>query len=159
MSFAADMGAAEGGSFGPIPEGDYALKIKSSELVDNKSSQGNHVYVQLEVASGSHAGHVIHERYNYNNANETAQKIGRSRFKALCLACGMSLDENRVIIDDRTGEPISGPRAIAGRLVLGTVGIRQDDGYEPANEIKNVTRYDGAPTGQSGGYATDMGGF
>ena len=162
MSFAQNMGTAETAGGGePVPAGEYLLFVEGAELRQNKSSQGSHVWIQCKVSRGQHEGRAVFQRYTYEHGNETAQNIGRSQFKALCLACGLRVEGeggSRVVIDDRTGQPITGPQCLIGREFIGTVAIERREGYDPQNIIKGAAPARSAPSGNAGGYAdTDVG--
>lgn len=72
--------------FDPLPEGNYLMIVESSELKATKAGTGSGINLKLQVIDGENKGRTMFWWLNYNNPNETAQRIGRSELAALCRA-------------------------------------------------------------------------
>ena len=84
---APDTGAT-GGSYDPIPEGEYILKALDAEEKTTSKGDGSYIKVKFEVAKGEHTGRLLWQNFNINNPSETAQRIGRQQLVAWAAACG-----------------------------------------------------------------------
>jgi len=72
--------------FQPLPEGKYEAVISDSDVKSTRNGSGRYVQLEFEVVSGEHRGRKIWGRYNIENANPDAVRIGRADFSALCHA-------------------------------------------------------------------------
>lgn len=72
--------------FQVLPEGKYETVITDSDVKNTRSGSGKYVQVEFEVVSGEYRGRKIWGRYNIENANPDAVRIGRADFSALCHA-------------------------------------------------------------------------
>lgn len=137
-----------------LPPGKYPVVIIDVEHRSNKSSAGKHVWIQMEVVEGEHAGRYIWNRYNVENANADAESIGKRELTKLCHAVGLPsgfkhVDEllNRSFMvvlktkKDRDGnpetacvayEPVTTKNTVPTRPVLGT--------QAPASTLPPVAR-------------------
>ena len=82
-----DTGAT-GGSYDPIPDGEYYLKALEAEEKSTSAGTGSYIKVKFEVIKGEYAGRWIWQNFNINNPSEKAQRIGRQQVAAWCAACG-----------------------------------------------------------------------
>lgn len=82
-----DTGAA-GGSYDPIPEGEYWLKALDAEEKATSAGTGSYIKVKFEVVKGEHAGRLLWQNFNVNNPSAKAQQIGRQQLVAWAAACG-----------------------------------------------------------------------
>ena len=88
LSFnSADVPAEE--KLAPIPVGWYKAMVVDSEVKPTSGGNGVRVNLQLKVIDGPYANRVIFDGINHTNPNETAQKIGRARISAYCVAMGV----------------------------------------------------------------------
>lgn len=109
-------------SFDPVPPGKYVGHIVESELKPTKNGQGHYLQLVWEVLDdGPYKGRKIWDRMNIHNASTTAQEIGQRQLSAVCHAVG------HLRVAD-SNELHNKPCRIK-------VKIRQDQGYEPQNEI------------------------
>ena len=69
-----------------LPEGKYEAVIADSDVKEPRSGNGKYVQIEFEVVSGEHRGRRIWRRYNIENPNPDAVRIGRADFSALCHA-------------------------------------------------------------------------
>ena len=69
-----------------LPEGKYEAVIADSDVKETRSGSGKYVQIEFEVVSGEHRGRKIWGRYNIENPNPDAVRIGRADFSALCHA-------------------------------------------------------------------------
>jgi len=76
----------------PLPAGEYYVEVESAVLKDTANGQGKGLNTQFNVlgsvADQSQSGRKLFNWFNLQHSNETAEKIGRSEFAALCLAVG-----------------------------------------------------------------------
>ena len=72
-----------------IPEGDYKMVATECKRVTNKNGNGFHWWFSYAVIAGEHAGYTIEHRYNINNSNAIAERIGRSQLKRFLEVIGI----------------------------------------------------------------------
>ena len=82
-----DTGAT-GGSYDPIPDGEYVLKALDAEEKATSAGTGSYIKVKFEVVKGEYSGRLIWQNFNVNNPSEKAQRIGRQQMVAWATACG-----------------------------------------------------------------------
>ena len=82
-----DTGAT-GGSYDPIPEGEYVLKALDAEEKTTSAGTGSYIKAKFEVVKGEYTGRLIWQNFNINNPSEKAQRIGRQQLVAWAAACG-----------------------------------------------------------------------
>lgn len=116
--------------FEALPVGHYPLMAVESEVKDTKKGDGKIAVFVFEVFEGEGKGRKIYKNFNLVNPSETAQKIGRSQYKALEEAAG------KVDTADTTD--------IHSVPLIGKLGITDDGKY---NEIISFAPY------QAGGAA------
>lgn len=117
-----DTGAT-GGSYDPIPEGEYVLKALDAEEKATSKGDGSYIKVKFEVVKGEHAGRLLWQNFNINNPSEKAQRIGRQQLVAWATACG------KPEADD-TDKLLEKPFRAAVSIEKGT------GGYADSNRIK-----------------------
>lgn len=83
-----DNGPIAGGSYEPIPEGEYWLKALEAEERTTSKGDGTYIKVKFEVVKGEHAGRLLWQNFNINNPSPRAQQIGRQQLVAWAAACG-----------------------------------------------------------------------
>lgn len=82
-----DTGAT-GGSYDPIPEGEYVLKALDAEEKTTSAGTGSYIKAKFEVVKGEYTGRLIWQNFNISNPSEKAQRIGRQQLVAWAAACG-----------------------------------------------------------------------
>ena len=117
-----DTGAT-GGSYDPIPEGEYVLKALDAEEKTTSAGTGSYIKVKFEVVKGEFAGRLIWQNFNVNNPSDKAQRIGRQQMVAWATACG------KPDADD-TDKLLEKPFSAAVAIEKGT------GGYSDSNKIK-----------------------
>lgn len=117
-----DTGAT-GGSYDPIPEGEYVLKALDAEEKTTSKGDGSYIKVKFEVVKGEHTGRLLWQNFNINNPSEKAQRIGRQQLVAWATACG------KPDADD-TDKLLEKPFRAAVSIEKGT------GGYADSNRIK-----------------------
>jgi len=117
-----DTGAA-GGSYDPIPEGEYILKALDAEEKTTSAGTGSYIKVKFEVVKGEYTGRLIWQNFNINNPSEKAQRIGRQQMVAWATACG------KPDADD-TDKLLEKPFTAAVSIEKGT------GGYSDSNRVK-----------------------
>ena len=93
-----DFNAAEYEASEPmelITPGDYTAIIVESERKPTKNGTGAYLELKFQVCEqGKFLNRVLFARLNLWNANETAQKIGRAEFSAICRAVNIPSPRN-----------------------------------------------------------------
>jgi hypothetical protein len=79
--------------FEAIPKGRYLVRIEAEEMKTTKSGSGSYLEVELTIERGEYAKRKLWARINVHNASETAQRIGREQFNALCVSAGFKVGE------------------------------------------------------------------
>lgn len=124
-------------NFSPIPEGEYSFQIVNSEVKEGKSSGVPNLLLMLRVIEGNFKGREVRHRLNLWSANATAVNISEGELGQLCEVFGMA--------------QFPGDSAeLHGKPFNALVKIKQDEGYEPSNEIKTKSF---RPYAQVGGAA------
>lgn len=117
-----DTGAT-GGSYDPIPDGEYVLKALDAEEKATSAGTGSYIKVKFEVVKGEYTGRLIWQNFNINNPSEKAQRIGRQQMVAWATACGKpDADDTDKLLDK--------PFSAAVSIEKGT------GGYSDSNRIK-----------------------
>jgi hypothetical protein len=117
-----DTGAT-GGSYDPIPDGEYVLKALDAEEKATSAGTGSYIKVKFEVVKGEYTGRLIWQNININNPSEKAQRIGRQQMVAWATACGKpDADDTDKLLDK--------PFSAAVSIEKGT------GGYSDSNRIK-----------------------
>ncbi len=80
----------EDAGFEPLPKGAYRVMVGGSQMKTNKNGKGRHVAVELNVIDGQYRKRKLWHRFNVENANETAQRIGRGQMKSFLTAIGVT---------------------------------------------------------------------
>ncbi len=83
-----DVNEQGGGSYEPIPPGDYTLKALEATEKATRDGTGSYISVKFEVVGGEHDGRLLWNIFNVNNKSEVAQRIGRQQLVAWATACG-----------------------------------------------------------------------
>lgn len=83
--------ADESQSFGVMPKMRYLATIKDCKLAPNKNSAGSHLKVTFEMNGPKKYERRLHwENLTWENANDTAQSIGRGKIKNLLRSVGFA---------------------------------------------------------------------
>ena len=112
-----------GGSYDPIPDGEYVLKAIDAEEKATSAGTGSYIKAKFEVVKGEFTGRWIWQNFNINNPSEKAQRIGRQQLVAWAAACG------KPEADD-TDKLLEKPFSAAVTIEKGT------GGYADSNKIK-----------------------
>ena len=113
-------------SFEPIPQGKYTAMIVESSVKPTKSGTGQYIELVCQVLDGAHTNRKIWWRLNIVNANPKAEEIGRRELAVLMV--NLDLGPNLQDTQELHGKP----------FVMG-LKIRQQDGYEPTNDVSFTT--------------------
>lgn len=79
----------EGGAFELIPDGEYNIQAVKTDIKNTKSGNGVYVEVWFKVSDGKFKGRQIIKRFNWENQNADAERIGRQQLRGFALACGI----------------------------------------------------------------------
>jgi len=126
---AADLPQSEN-NFDPLPPGWYQGGIKSAELKTTKDGSGKYIAVRYDITGPTHSGRVVFGNINIRNKSEKAEEIGRQQLGDLIRAIGLPT--------------ISDTDQLIGGNVSIKLAIREQEGYEPTNEIKAYKATDGS---------------
>jgi hypothetical protein len=111
-----------GGSFEPIPAGEYPAVIVSSEKKPTKDNTGQRLELKLQILNGPFQNRTLFDGLNIVNKSAQAQQIGRAQLKAVCVAAGIENPQHSEELHNR-------PLTIK-------VAIGKDQNGNPRNEIK-----------------------
>lgn len=118
MSIKLDFSNVTGGSFEPIPAGDYVMEIE--EVEDQVSKAGNEMLnITFNVAEGEYEGRKIFEFY-------VLTEKALWKLKDLLVALGIDAD-GTVSLDSQD---------LVGEMFIANVDIQEQEGYDPQNRIK-----------------------
>ena len=91
----------------PLPKGEYYVEVEKAETKQTSNGQGvglNTTFNVLgAVSDNSQSGRKLFNWFNLQHANETAERIGRAEFAALCRAVGKPTVQDS---DELIGVPI-----------------------------------------------------
>lgn len=76
--------------FDALPAGEYVVVITAAELKTNANNAGEHVSITAQVIEGDFENRLLFHNFNVQNANPTAEKIGRGELSCLCKALGIT---------------------------------------------------------------------
>lgn len=119
-----------------VPEGEYNVILASSEIA--KSQNGQMIKCTFKILDGPCVGQTISNNINFQNSNETAQRIGQAELSALCHAVGVL--------------QISDTAQLHGRPLRLKVSVREvvkeKDGVKTTNhynDVDAILKADGSP--------------
>jgi len=115
-------------SFDPLPNGTYVVIISDTEMAPTKSG-GKMLKLTLEVAEGEYKGRKLWDQLNLVNANPKAVEIAQRTLSAICHAVGVLTLTNSTELHHKP--------------LVAKVRVKQDEGYEPGNEVKGYSAFDG----------------
>lgn len=76
------------GDYQLVPSGTYRARIAKATAGDTKAG-GRKIDIQLKISAGKHENRVVFASFNYKNASEEAERIGKEQLKTLMSAAGM----------------------------------------------------------------------
>lgn len=123
-------GQEEMSDFTPLPNGDYVVAVKKSEMKDNKAKTGKYLSLQFEVKEGKHKGRIMFSNLNLDHPNADAVAMARKELTSITKACGL------VVIDD--SEELHGVPVIAKVIKKAATANNPE-----SNEIKAYAPYNG----------------
>lgn len=125
-----DLPEDTGGSFDPIPAGDYAVTIEDAELKATKSGTGQYINMKLRVDGPTHMGRVIFGKLNIKNDSAKAEQIGRAQLGSVLRALGLAaLDDTDTLL--------------GGQLLVKVKVTPATDQYQAGNDIQAYKPLDG----------------
>lgn len=120
--FSVDTLPQGNGNFEPLPAGWYTATISAAELKDTKSGSGQYIKMRYDITGPSHQGRVVFGNLNIRNQNPKAEEIGRQQLGELMRAIGLA--------------KVSDTDQLIGASLSIKLDIRQQEGYEPSNEVR-----------------------
>ncbi len=118
------------GNFDPLPPGWYHANITGAELKSTKAGNGQYIAVRYDITGPTHQGRVVFGNLNIKNPNPKAEEIGRQQLGEIMRAIGLA----KVTDTDQL---------IGGSLQI-KLEIRQQEGYEPSNDVKGYKATSGS---------------
>ena len=115
--------------FAPIPAGQYAAMITSSEMKATRDGSGSFLHLTLDIVEGHYEGRKVFDRLNLNNRNPQAVDIAQRTLSSICRAVGIMTPRDSSELHDR-------PMRV--KVVIKPA----KDGYEAGNEIKGYSSLD-----------------
>ncbi|HEX8349956.1 MAG TPA: DUF669 domain-containing protein [Hymenobacter sp.] len=132
FTFNAQDEAPDAGRAGPVPAGWYAVAAKKLEHAPTSEGSGEKISAQLEIVEGIYKGQQVFHNFNMRNPNETAEKIGRGQFSAMCHA-------TRILQVQNLTQFYGVPMKVRLKITVDATGQ-----YEPKNEITSFKDYNDA---------------
>lgn len=88
MDLSMDLSRVEAkkGSSGPVPPGEYEVRIAGTEYKEAKSGNGGYLRIQYKVVDGIHTGRSIFENLNLWHNSDQTRMIAQSQLKGLAQA-------------------------------------------------------------------------
>ena len=130
----------QGNSYEALPAGWYNVNVTGAELKNTKAGNGQYIAVRYDVTGPTHQGRVVFGNLNIKNPSPKAEEIGRQQLGELMRAIGLA----RVTDTDQL---------IGGSLQI-KLEIRQQEGYEPSNDVKGYKSLNGSVPAASAASAT-----
>ena len=113
----------EDNSYDVLPVGIYTAKVRKAEVKEAKTPGNFYINLQVEITGPTHAGRIVFDILNVQNANATAQDIGQRAFANLRAAIGVGeIDDTDELVNGRDFEV--------------SLGIEKDAQYGDRNKIK-----------------------
>ncbi len=126
-----------GGSFEPLPEGNYNATITQAELKDTNDKTGQYIKLRLDITGPSHQGRVIFSNLNIKNPSAKAEEIGRQQLGDIMRAVGL------VKVTD-TDQLIGGNVNIKLTIRAARTDEKTGKTYDASNEVKGYRAINGA---------------
>ena len=126
-----------GGSFEPLPEGNYNATITQAELKDTNDKTGQYIKLRLDITGPSHQGRVIFSNLNIKNPSAKAEEIGRQQLGDIMRAVGLAK------VTD-TDQLIGGNVNIKLTIRAARTDEKTGKTYEASNEVKGYRAINGA---------------
>src|SRR5690554_3389500 len=126
-----DLPEDTGGSFEPIPAGEYTVAISEAGLNDTKAGTGQYIKIRMDVTGPTHQGRVLFTNINIRNPNPKAEEIGRQQLGSIMRAIGLASLQD-------TDQLVGGQMAVK-------VTVKNDPTYGPGNEVKGFKSVSGSP--------------
>ena len=110
---------------GPIPAGQYNVRIEETDVLALKSSNGHRVSIETVLVDGQYEGRRLWASITLQHDSEKVTEIGQRQFAELVNAAGL------VKIADTT--------ELHGKVVKAAVSVRNDPEYGERNDVKYFT--------------------
>lgn len=117
-------------NFDPLPPGWYQANITKTEIKKTKNGTGQYIAVRYDITGPSHQGRVVFANLNIRNASPEAERIGRQQLGELLRAIGLA--------------ELSDTDQLIGAPVQIKLKVREQEGYDPSNDIAGFKSVDGA---------------
>jgi hypothetical protein len=124
-----DLPEGNNGDYAPLPDGWYTAHIAAASIETTKAGTGSYIKVRYDITGPTHQGRVVFGNFNVRNPNSKAEEIGRQQLGDLMRAIGLS----RVTDTDQ----------LVGCNCVIKLATRQQEGYEPTNEVKGWKAVEG----------------
>lgn len=132
-----DLPQGTGGSFEPLPEGNYNATITQAELKDTNDKTGQYIKLRLDITGPSHQGRVIFSNLNIKNQSAKAEEIGREQLGNIMRAAGLAK------VTD-TDQLIGANVNIKLTIRAARTDEKTGKTYEASNEVKGYRAINGA---------------
>jgi hypothetical protein len=131
-----ELPQGNGGSYAPLPEGNYNANITQAELKDTNDGTGQYIKIRLDITGPSHQGRVVFSNLNIKNANAKAEEIGRQQLGDIMRAIGLSKVTDT---DQLIGSSVNIKLAIRAARTDEKTGKT----YEASNDVKGYRAING----------------
>lgn len=130
----------------PIPAGEYTAIIVDSQCRKTKNNDGHFLELTYQVIDGQYKNRKVWARFNFDNQNADAVRIGMEQLSAVCHACGNLSEFN----------PYNGAQHlhnIAHLIRVVFVPAKPPARPNDGNDVKGWKKLGGVATAASTGYA------
>lgn len=112
--------------FSPVPAGKYLVQATEAQVKTTRAQTGRFIEVVFKVVEPTtHEGKRIWERFNIQNPNDEAERIGKESLKGFLVAAAFK-DPNR----------LSDVNELLGLQAVASVKVKQNSVHGDSNEIK-----------------------
>ena len=118
------------GGFEPLPAGTYDIVIDGVELKTTKDGTGQYLNLKMKVISESYTNRIIFSMVNIRNKSAEAERIGLQQLGTILDACNLP--------------KLSDTDQLIGNTLTVKIDIRQQEGFEPSNNVKSYKKMAGA---------------
>jgi len=88
MDLSMDLSQVEAmtGNSGPVPPGEYEVRIAGTEYKESRSGNGGYLRMQYKIVDGPMSGRSVFDNLNLWHNNDKTRLIAQSRLKAIAKA-------------------------------------------------------------------------
>lgn len=127
--------------YAPIPAGWYNASITKAEIRATKDKLGEYVAIRYDILGPQHQGRVVFGNINTKNKSSQAEEIGRQQLGSIMRAVGLNT--------------LNDTDQLIGSTLQIKVGISEQAGYEPSNDVRGYKAIEGGAMPQAQQFAPE----